>query len=117
MEHFIREHTRIHGMDTERILEEECERFLTYLAPIINGAGSYSIEELTRDHRRMDIVIHYLGRRYVIELKIWNGERYNAEGEKQIRDYLNNFDLSEGYLLSFNFNKNKEQGVKKEKNR
>ena len=51
----------------------------------------------------------------MIELKKWHGERYNAEGEKQIRDYLNNFDLSEGYLLSFNFNKNKEQGVKKVK--
>ncbi len=38
------------------------ERFLTYLSPIINGVGTYSIEEQTRDSKRMDIVIHYLGK-------------------------------------------------------
>ena len=35
-----------------------------YVAPIINGTGTYDIEPQTRDHRRMDLVIHYLGRRY-----------------------------------------------------
>ena len=59
----------------------------------------------------MDIVIHYLGKRYVIELKIWHGERYNQKGEEQIIDYLNYFQLSTGYLLSFNFNKKKKQGI------
>ena len=59
----------------------------------------------------MDIVIHYLGRRYVIELKIWRGERYNADGEKQISEYLDYFGLSTGYMLSFCFNKNKKPGV------
>ena len=114
MEHFIKEHNRIHGNDTEEFLEAEGrERFLTYLAPIINGTGTYSIEEQTSNQRRMDVVVHYLGRRYVIELKIWHGERYNEKGEKQICDYLDYFDLTVGYLLSFNFNKKKEQGVKK----
>ena len=114
MEHFIREHNRIHGNDTERFLEAEGrERFLTYLAPIINGTGTYSIEEQTRDHKRMDVVIHYLGRRYIIELKIWHGERYNADGEKQISEYLDHFDLHTGYMLSFNFNKKKDPGVER----
>ena len=113
MEHFIKEHNRIHKDDTERFLEEEGrERFLTYLAPIINGTGTYSIEEETRDHRRMDVVIHYLGRRYIIELKIWRGERYNADGEQQICDYLDRYDLNVGYMVSFNFNQKKEPGVK-----
>ena len=108
MEHII------HKNDTERFLEAEGrERFLTYLAPIINGTGTYSIEEQTRDHRRMDVVIHYLGRRYIIELKIWRGERYNADGEKQIVDYLDRFGLDTGYMLSFNFNKKKKQGVER----
>lgn len=114
MEHFIIEHNRIHGNQSERFLEEEGrERFLTYLAPIINGTGTYSVEEQTRTHRRMDVVIHYLGRRYVIELKIWRGERYLEEGEKQISDYLAYFQLTTGYLLSFSFNQNKESGVKR----
>ncbi|MBP0977662.1 MAG: 9-O-acetyl-N-acetylneuraminate esterase, partial [Oscillospiraceae bacterium] len=114
MEHFIKEHNRIHGHDTEKFLEAEGrERFLTYLAPIINGTGTYRIEEQTSNQRRMDVIIHYLGRRYVIELKIWHGERYNEKGEKQICDYLDYFYLTVGYMLSFNFNKSKEQGVKK----
>lgn len=113
MEHFILEHNRIHGEDSEKFLEEEGrERFLTYLSPIINGTGTYSIEEQTRDHSRMDVVIHYLGRRYILELKIWHGERYNEKGEQQILRYLDYWKLETGYMLSFNFNKNKETGVR-----
>jgi hypothetical protein len=114
MAHFIRDHNRIHGESGERFLEKEGrERFLTYLSPIINGTGTYSVEEQTRDQHRMDIVIHWLGRRYVIELKIWRGERYHAEGEQQIRGYLDYFDLAVGYLLSFDFRRTKEPGVER----
>ena len=113
MEHFIAEHNRIHKDNTEKFLEAEGrERFITYVAAIINGTGTYSIEEQTRDHRRMDLVIHYLGRRYIVEMKIWRGERYHAEGEKQISDYLDYFGLTTGYLLSFHFGKNRQPGVR-----
>ena len=61
----------------------------------------------------MDVVIHYLGKRYVIELKIWRGERYNEKGEQQLKEYLDYFGLDTGYLLRFNFNKTKEAGVKR----
>lgn len=114
MEHFIRDHNIIHKDEDESFLEKEGrERFLTYLAPIINGTGTFSVEEQTRDYCRMDVVIHYLGRRYIIELKIWHGDRYNEKGEQQVIDYLNSFALDTGYLLSFNFNKKKEPGVKR----
>ena len=56
-------------------------------------------------------MIHYLGKRYVIEMKIWHGDRYNAKGEEQILDYLSAYGLDTGYLLSFSFNKNKKPGV------
>ena len=59
----------------------------------------------------MDVVVHYRGRRYIIELKIWHGDRYNAKGEKQIMDFLDSYGLDTGYLLSFSFNKTKEPGV------
>ena len=99
---------------TEKFLENEGrERFLTYLSPIINGVGTYTIEEQTRDHKRMDIVIHYLGKRYIIEVKIWRGERYNADGEKQLIGYLDRYGLDVGYMLSFNFNKSKKIGVER----
>ena len=114
MDHFIREHNRIHEGQTEKFLEEEGrERFITYVAPIINGTGTYDIEPQTRDHKRMDLVIHYLGRRYIVELKIWHGDRYNEKGEKQIMEYLDRFDLKTGYMLSFNFNQKKITGVER----
>ncbi len=114
MEHFIIEHNRIHGEQTAKFLEEEGrERFITYIAPIINGTGTYDIEPQTRNHKRMDLVIHYLGRRYIIELKIWRGERYNSDGEKQISEYLDYWNLDTGYMLSFNFNKKKKSGVER----
>ena len=117
MERFIDSQKIIRNMydeATERkfIEEEGREKFLTYLSPIINGVGTYSIEERTSDSKRMDIVIHYLGKRYIIELKIWHGDRYNEKGEKQIIGYLDRFGLQTGYMLSFSFNKKKEPGVK-----
>ena len=38
---------------------------------------------------------------------------YNAEGEKQLIGYLDRFGLDTGYMLSFNFNKNKTVGVER----
>ena len=112
MERFIDEHNRIHNGETEKFIEQEGrERFLTYLSPIINGTGTYSIEEQTRDHKRMDVVIHYLGRRYIIEMKIWRGAKYNENGEKQVAQYLDYFGLKVGYMMSFSFNKAKKPGV------
>ena len=114
MRHFIRDHNRIHGDSGERFLEEEGrERFLTYLSPIINGTGTYSVEEQTRDQRRMDVVVHWLGRRYVIELKVWRGERYHDKGRAQVEGYLDYFGLDVGYLLSFDFRRAKEPGVER----
>ena len=116
MERFIKTQEYIRNLKDEeaerRFIEEEGrEKFLTYLSPIINGVGTFSVEERNRDRRRMDVVIHYRGRRYIIGLKIWHGDRYNAKGEQQILDYLDSYGLDTGYLLSFSFNKTKAPGV------
>ena len=120
MERFIASQKIIRNIFDEeaekRFIEEEGrEKFLTYLSPVINGVGTFSIEEQTPDSKRMDVVIHYNGKRYIIELKIWHGERYNEKGEKQISEYLDRFNLTVGYMLSFSFNKKKEPGVKEVK--
>lgn len=102
----------IYGDKPEKFIEEDGRKcFLIYLRPIINGIGSYYIEAQTRDNRRMDIVIDYLGKRYIIELKIWHGQKYNEDGEKQLSDYLDSYGLKTGYLLTFCFNGKKESGV------
>ena len=58
-----------------------------------------------------DITLHYKGKRFIIELKIWHGNEYNLRGQKQLFDYLDYYKEDKGYLLSFNFNKNKKTGV------
>ena len=110
---FIDHFHEIYGDSTEKFIEEDGRKcFLVYLRPIINGVGNYYIEARTRDNRRMDVVIDYLGKRYIVELKIWHGQKYNEDGEKQLSDYLDSYKLKTGYLLTFSFNKNKETGVK-----
>ena len=112
MERFIATYTEIFGPLRERFKEKDGrEQFLLYLKPIINGTGNYYIEAQTRDQTRTDVIVDYLGQQYIIELKIWRGPRYNADGEKQICEYLDFFGLKTGYMLSFNFNKDKQSGV------
>ena len=61
----------------------------------------------------MDLVIDYLGERFVVELKIWRGNSYNERGEQQLSNYLDYFHLQTGYMLSFCFNKNKKPEIKR----
>jgi hypothetical protein len=81
--------------------------FLCFLKPIINGFGHYVVEPQTRDDRRMDIVVFYGMMEYIIELKIWHGEKKHEEGIGQIADYLNTRHQNEGWLLTFSFNNEK----------
>lgn len=54
----------------------------------------------------------YAGEQFIIEMKIWRGNEYNERGEQQLTGYLDYFHQKKGYLLSFNFNKNKETDMK-----
>ncbi len=86
--------------------------FLLYLRPIINGTGNYYVEAQTRDLGRTDVIVDYRGEQFVIELKVWRGSEYNRRGEAQLMGYLDSYHIDTGYMLSFNFNKKKEIGVR-----
>ncbi len=59
----------------------------------------------------MDIVIDYLGERFVVELKIWRGEVYHEKGEQQLANYLDYYHLDRGYMLTYSFNKSKNSSL------
>ena len=59
----------------------------------------------------MDIVIDYLGERFVVELKIWRGEAYHEKGEQQLANYLDYYHLDKGYMLTYSFNKSKQSSL------
>ena len=100
--------------DSEETFIEEVGRkyFLLYLRPIINGTGNYYVESRTRSLGRTDVIVDYRGERFVIEMKIWRGNEYHMRGEEQLIGYLDDYHLEKGYMISFNFNKKKEIGVR-----
>ena len=111
---FVEHFTDLYGEGTDKFVEENGRRlFLLYLKPIINGTGNYYIESRTRSMGRTDVIVDYLGRQYIIEMKIYHGNEYQMRGEHQLIGYLNDYHLQKGYLLSFNFNKKKQIGVHK----
>ncbi|SHI08223.1 hypothetical protein SAMN02745207_04275 [Clostridium grantii DSM 8605] len=44
---------------------------------------------------------------YIVELKKWYGEEYHKKGLTQLGEYLEQYKLDEGYLIIFDFRKNK----------
>lgn len=113
LEKFVSYYSDIYSGYDGRFLEEHGRKiFLLYLKPIINGTGNYYIEAQTRDARRTDVIVDYLGEQFILETKVWRGAEYNERGEKQLTDYLDYYHLKKGYLLSFNFNKKKKTGMK-----
>lgn len=118
MEHVLRKFVDyfvdIYAENDEKFVEHNGRKlFLLYLKPIINGSGNFYIEAQTRDMKRTDVIVDYRGEQFIIELKIWHGEEYSRRGETQIFEYLQYYRKEKGYMLSFNFNKKKEAGVKK----
>ncbi len=110
---FVQHFTEVYGNSSETFVEENGRKlFLLYIRPLINGTGNYYIKSRTRSMGRTDLIIDYMGKQYIIEMKIWHGEEYNRRGEDQLIDYLKDYHLKNGYMLSFNFNKNKLPGVK-----
>ena len=78
---------------------------LTFLKPIINGVGFYYVEPQTRSNRRMDLVVTYGREEFIVELKIWRGDKYEEQGRDQLAAYLDSRGRSEGYLITFDFTK------------
>ena len=109
---FVQHFEESFGESTDSFIEENGRKlFLLYIRPLINGTGNYYIESRTRSMGKTDLIIDYHGLQYIIEMKIWHGNEYHSRGEQQLIGYLKDYGLKKGYMLSFNFNKNKKPGV------
>ena len=113
LEKFVEYFQEIYGDNDEKFIEKYGRKFfLLYLKPIINGTGNYYLEAQTRDAGRTDVVVDYRGEQFIVEMKIWRGNEYNERGEEQLAGYLDYFRRKKGYMLSFNFNRKKDVGLK-----
>lgn len=92
----------------EKFIEQQGRLlFLCFLKPLINGTGFYYVEPQIRENRRMDLVVTYNKKEYIIELKIWHGTQYETDGKIQLAEYLATRNMAEGYLVTFSFLKDK----------
>lgn len=88
--------------------------FLTFIKPIINGSGFDFKEVQISEEKRIDVIITFGNKKYIIELKIWRGKGYHQEGIRQLCDYLDRQHQSLGYLLIFDLRKESGQTGKME---
>ncbi|MEM8525319.1 MAG: AAA-like domain-containing protein [Bacteroidota bacterium] len=81
--------------------------FLAFLEPIINGKGHSFKEVEVSEEKRLDIVVTHHHYKYILELKLWRGEKKHQESLDQLTDYLSIHSVQKGYLLIFDSRKTK----------
>lgn len=79
--------------------------FLSYLKPLLNGRGFFHIESQNTDTRRMDVIVDYMNQQFIIELKLWRGEKAQKSAYEQLLAYMDARYMDKGYLLTFDFRK------------
>jgi hypothetical protein len=86
---FADHYSEIYSENDSKFLERNGRLlFLSYLKPLINGHGFYHIESQFTDLRRMDIVVDFEREQFIIELKVWRGEKRNQEAYEQLLGYM-----------------------------
>jgi Predicted AAA-ATPase/PD-(D/E)XK nuclease superfamily len=81
--------------------------FLAFLKPIINGKGYAFKEPEISEERRMDIAVTFFQHKYILELKMWRGDKAHKKGLAQLTDYLERQKQQQGFLVIFEQNKEK----------
>jgi hypothetical protein len=89
--------------------------FLAFLKPIINGEGFDFKEVRISEEKRLDIVVTFGSKKYIVELKIWRGEAYHREGILQLCDYLDRQGENIGYLLIYDLRKERARAGQRER--
>ena len=76
-------------------------RFLDHLRGAVNGTGHFSVESETRDGKRIDVKVYYKLDEFIVELKIWHGEKKERDAYDQLANYMMGESKNRGYLVSF----------------
>ncbi len=112
LERFVEHFDSLYGGRGQKFYEDDGRRyFMLFLKPIINGTGNCYVEAETRNRERTDLVVDYGGEQFIVETKLWHGAARHLRGEEQLYHYLEHYHLETGYMLIFNFNKQKKTGV------
>ena len=85
-----------------------------YLDHFIRTVNADMFLEVQTGRGRIDLLILYNSRKYIVETKIWEGERYYQAGKKQLVAYLKSEKADAGYYVVFDHRTNPESRVKTE---
>ena len=87
---------------------------LAYLDQFVQIIGGMMHLEVPTGRGRMDLVIFYNTRKYIVETKIWEGDRRYQDGKRQLAAYLKLEGTTEGYYIVFDHRQDPEPRVETE---
>ncbi len=85
-----------------------------YLDHFIRTINASMFLEVQTGRGRIDLLILYNSRKYIVETKIWEGERCHQAGKKQLVAYLKSEKVDKGYYVVFDHRTNPESRVETE---
>ena len=74
---------------------------MAYLDQFVQLVGGTIYLEVPTGRGRMDLVICYHGKKYIVETKIWEGDSLYQAGKRQLAAYLKLEGIREGYYVVF----------------
>ncbi|MCY4554579.1 MAG: AAA-like domain-containing protein [Candidatus Poribacteria bacterium] len=87
---------------------------LAYLDQFVKIIGGFMHIEVQTGRGRMDIIIIHNQQKYIVETKIWRGDRRYQAGKKQLVAYLISEGVTEGYYIVFDHREKPEPRVETE---
>ena len=87
---------------------------LAYLDAFVRRIGGMMHIEAQTGRGRMDILITHNRQKYIVETKVWRGEKRYQTGKQQLAAYLKLEGVAEGYYVVFDHRKEAEPRVETE---
>ncbi len=79
-----------------------------YLDEFVKVVGAAMYLEVPTGRGRADLIISHSGQTYIVETKVWRGERNYQAGKHQLVTYLTSEGAIEGYYVVFDYRENPE---------
>jgi hypothetical protein len=90
------------AFDTEHLKESACHySFDGYINFFIERLGGKTVMEVPTSRGRLDTLIVYHDKFYLIEIKRWTDPVYYQKGKRQLAEYCKSEELSDGYYVVF----------------
>ena len=87
---------------------------MAYLDEFVRRIGGVMHIEAQTGRGRMDLILTHNERKYIVETKIWRGERYYRSGKQQLATYLKVEGATEGFYVVFDHRQIPESRVETE---